>query len=137
MGVEERQKPNGTRFKREDRSVSAAPNGVKGPSRASSMSPDDAKSAADSAPTPENGAAPKLSRKPSQKMSRSPPPLFDHLPDATEDACQTFQVIGDCLYGSKNMGSSDHDALDCDCAEDWRKSLSLRPHAFWCDLSPP
>jgi histone-lysine N-methyltransferase SETD2 len=54
-------------------------------------------------------------------MARSPPSLFDHLPDATEDACSTFQVINDCLYGSRNMGSSDHDALDCDCAEDWRK----------------
>jgi histone-lysine N-methyltransferase SETD2 len=85
------------------------------------MSLDDARSAADSASTPENGTAPKLSRKSSQKMARSPPSLFDHLPDATEDACSTFQVINDCLYGSRNMGSSDHDALDCDCAEDWRK----------------
>jgi hypothetical protein len=62
-------------------------------------------------------------------MSRSPPPLFDHLPDATEDACSTFQVINDCLYGSRNMGSSDHDALDCDCAEEWRKLLSRCPGA--------
>ncbi|KAL2257953.1 hypothetical protein VTK26DRAFT_8931 [Humicola hyalothermophila] len=82
------------------------------------MSPDDAKPAGDSA-SMENGTAPKLSRKSSNKMPRSPPPLFDHLPDATEDACSTFQVISDCLYGSRNMGSSDHDALDCDCAEDW------------------
>ncbi len=127
LGMEEKQKPNGIRVKREDRSGSTAPNGAKVPSRSSSMSPDDAKSAADSAPTPENSTASKLSRKPLQKMSRSPPPLFDHLPDSTEDACQTFQVISDCLYGSKNMGSSDHDALDCDCAEDWRKLLSLHP----------
>ena len=85
------------------------------------MSPDDAKSASDSASAHENGIAPKLSRKLSQKMARSTPSLFDHLPNATEDACSTFQVISDCLYGSRNMGSSDHDSLDCDCAEDWRK----------------
>ncbi|KAK4099045.1 methyltransferase-like protein [Parathielavia hyrcaniae] len=85
------------------------------------MSLDDAKSAVDGASISDNGnsTAPKLSRKPSQKISRSPPPLFGHLPDATPDACGTFQVINDCLYGSRNMGSSDHDALDCDCAEEW------------------
>jgi histone-lysine N-methyltransferase SETD2 len=65
---------------------------------------------------------PKLSRKASQKLPPSPPMLFGNLPDSTEDACRTFQVISDCLYGSRNMGSSDHDALDCDCAEEWRKS---------------
>lgn len=121
LGLEERPKPNGVRLKKEDMSDSATPNSSKFGSRGPSMSPDDTKSAADSAPISENGTAPKLSRKPSQKMSRSPPPLFDHLPDATGDACSTFQVINDCLYGSRNMGSSDHDALDCDCAEDWRK----------------
>ena len=119
--LEERPKSNGPRFKREDMSGSATPNGAKIDSPASSMSLDDAKSAGDSISIMENGTTPKLSRKSSQKMSRSPPPLFDHLPDATQDACSTFQVINDCLYGSRNMGSSDHDALDCDCAEDWRK----------------
>ncbi|KAL3953684.1 hypothetical protein ACCO45_011640 [Purpureocillium lilacinum] len=38
----------------------------------------------------------------------------------TSDSCQTFQVISDCLYGSKNLGSTDNDALDCDCREDWQ-----------------
>ncbi|SPQ22862.1 2a0e0242-d3d5-4e16-b5f8-3b32135e54fb [Thermothielavioides terrestris] len=117
---EEWSKPNGVRLKREDSSGSATPNGSKINSRASSTSPDDAKSAGASISPPENGPLPKLSRKASQRMPSSPPPLFDHLPDATQEACSTFQVINDCLYGSRNMGSSDHDALDCDCAEDWR-----------------
>jgi histone-lysine N-methyltransferase SETD2 len=120
-GTEEKPKSNGVRLKREDTSDSTTLNGTKTDTRPPSMSPDDAKSAADGTSIPENGTAPKLSRKPSQKLSRGPPPLFDHLPDATENACSTFQVINDCLYGSKNMGSSDHDALDCDCAEEWRK----------------
>jgi histone-lysine N-methyltransferase SETD2 len=126
LALEERSKPNGVRVKREDTSGSATPNGSKVASRAPSMSPDDAKSAGDSTPAPTNGTLPKLSRKAFQKMPTSPAPLFDHLPDATEDACRAFQVINDCLYGSRNMGSSDHDALDCDCAEDWRKSLAPR-----------
>ncbi|KAH6636248.1 methyltransferase-like protein [Chaetomium tenue] len=117
-GTEEKAKSNGVRLKREDTSDSTTLNGTKTDARLS-MSPDDAKSATDGTSAPENGTAPKLSRKPSQKPPRGPPPLFDHLPDATGDACDTFQVINDCLYGSKNMGSSDHDALDCDCAEEW------------------
>lgn len=47
--------------------------------------------------------------------------MFDHLPNVTEESCQGFQVIRDCLYGSKHLGSTDNDALDCDCAEEWRE----------------
>lgn len=69
----------------------------------------------------EAGKAPKLSRKASQKVVSRPPPLFDHFPNATVEAVSTFQVIRDCIYGSKYMGSSEHDALGCDCSEEWRK----------------
>jgi len=120
---EERTKQNGPRPKKEDASDSSTSTGSKSASRSSSattMSPDDAKPADDSALAQENGVAPKPSRKSSKLPPRNPPQLFNHLPDATEEACRTFQVISDCLYGSRNMGSSDHDALDCDCAEDWR-----------------
>ncbi|KAJ4304154.1 histone methyltransferase set2 [Collariella sp. IMI 366227] len=117
--LEERPRLNGFKVKMEDNGGAATPNGLKIDSRAASMSPDEEKSANGSASIPETAPAPKLSRKMSQKTARTPPPLFDHLPDATEDACQAFQVINDCLYGSRNMGSSDHDALDCDCAEEW------------------
>ncbi|KAK3375102.1 hypothetical protein B0H63DRAFT_267257 [Podospora didyma] len=128
---EERLKFNGTRIKREDTSRTATPNGSKinstanstANSRASSMSPDEAKSASGSASTPDHAnTTPKLPRKSSSnnKVAKSSPLLFDSLPDVTEDACSTFQRIHDCLYGSRHMGSSEHDALDCDCVEDWR-----------------
>ncbi|KFY64717.1 hypothetical protein V496_03080 [Pseudogymnoascus sp. VKM F-4515 (FW-2607)] len=68
----------------------------------------------------EPGKAPKLSRKASQKVVFRPPPLFDHLEDATPECVTKFQVIQDCIYGSKYMGSADHEALGCDCSEDWR-----------------
>ncbi|KAK0722500.1 methyltransferase-like protein [Lasiosphaeria miniovina] len=117
---EERLKTNGVKQKKDDTSLTATPNDSKINSRVSSMSPDDAKSASGSASTPENGTAPKLSRKSSQKTIRTLPPLYGNLPDVTNDACATFQVIPDCIWGTRHMGSSEHDALDCDCAEDWR-----------------
>jgi hypothetical protein len=70
------------------------------------------------------GKPPKLSRKSSQRVMSRPPQLFDHLPDSTPEAITTFQVIRDCIYGSKYMGSSEHDALGCDCSEEWSKYLS-------------
>lgn len=70
----------------------------------------------------ENGK-PKLARRASQKVISRPPALFDDLPDSTEEATSVFQVIKDCIYGSKYMGSSEHDALGCDCSAEWRKSM--------------
>lgn len=69
--------------------------------------------------TVEPGKAPKLSRKSSQKIVARPATLFLDLPDVKAEATQIFQCIKDCIYGSKYMGSSDHDALDCDCVEEW------------------
>lgn len=65
----------------------------------------------------------RLSRKSSQKNDQAhhEPALYSHLPDATEESCKTFRVIPDCLYGSKHLGSTDNDAFDCDCREEWRK----------------
>lgn len=73
--------------------------------------------------TVEPGKGPKLLRKSSQKVISRPPPLFNDRPDATEEACKVFQLIKDCIYGSKHMGSSEHDALDCDCHEEWSEYL--------------
>ncbi|KAM7202118.1 methyltransferase [Naviculisporaceae sp. PSN 640] len=118
--VDEDYKTNGSRLKKE-KSATTTPTDSKMNSRAPSLSPDQAKSASDSASTPDNGgSAPKLVRKASHKKVRTAPQMFDHLPDVTEEACRTFQVINDCLYGSRNMGATEHDALDCDCAEEWR-----------------
>ena len=69
--------------------------------------------------TVEPGKAPKLSRKAPQKVASRPAPIFDHLEDVIDEATSVFQVIKDCIYGSKYMGYSEHDALDCDCSEEW------------------
>ncbi|KAF2205426.1 hypothetical protein GQ43DRAFT_446049 [Delitschia confertaspora ATCC 74209] len=66
----------------------------------------------------EPGKAPKLSRTASQKVAARPPPLFLDLPDATAEASRTFQVLPECSYGAKHMGTTEH-ALECDCAEEW------------------
>ncbi|KAF4589763.1 histone H3 lysine 36 (K36) methyltransferase [Ophiocordyceps camponoti-floridani] len=59
-------------------------------------------------------------RKSAHKMAGPEPRLFHHLPDVTARSCESFHVIPDCLYGSKHLGSTDNDVLDCDCREDWR-----------------
>lgn len=65
--------------------------------------------------------APKPSRKVAQKFVPRPPPLFNDYPDKTEEATSIFEVIRDCMYGSKYMGSADHDSLGCDCNEEFRE----------------
>lgn len=75
--------------------------------------------------TLEPGKGPKLSRKSAQKVVAHPPTLFNDLEDATDEAIGVFQVIKDCIYGSKYMGSSEHDPLDCDCSEEWSKYYEL------------
>lgn len=80
--------------------------------------------------TVEPGKAPKLLRKSGQKVAARPPTLFHDLPDATEEATKVFQRIKDCIYGSKGMGSSEHDALDCDCAEEWSEYPRLPQFAL-------
>ena len=69
----------------------------------------------------EPGKALKLSRTASQKIVARPPRLFLDAPDATAEATATFQVITDCIYSAKHMGSTEH-ALECDCAEEWGRS---------------
>lgn len=87
------------------------------------LSHDGPKSRSDSVETSNSQKPPKLSRKTSQKNDQPPrePVLYGDLPDVTEDSCKAFQVIPDCLYGSKHLGSTDNDAFDCDCREEWRK----------------
>ncbi|KAI1867045.1 hypothetical protein JX265_007621 [Neoarthrinium moseri] len=93
-------------------------------SRSHSMSPSDEKPRSDSASTPDNSAhPPKLSRKASQKAVPRVN-LFHDTPDVTDEACGHFQLIPDCLYGSKSLGATEHDTLDCDCTEDWRDGVN-------------
>ena len=113
-------------IKEEHDGLAPAINGSEANSRASSVSPHEKKHRSGSDSTADAESKPKLSRKESQKAAQGRSPLlFDHLPDATQDSYGHFQVINDCLYGSRHMGSSEHDALDCDCAEEWRKCNPL------------
>lgn len=107
-----------TTIKKEGDSMASTPNDSKG-SRSESLSPDDRKTRSDSASTPDGVQPPKLSRKTLQKPR--PTALLTDLPDVTTESCEHFQVIPDCLYGSKSLGSTDHDSLDCDCSEEWRR----------------
>lgn len=88
-------------------------------------SQDEAKSRSESVGTPTSQKPPRLSRKTSQQPQRQPF-LYGDLPDVTEESCTSFQVIPDCLYGSKHLGATDVDTLDCDCNQEWRKQLSSR-----------
>lgn len=106
------------KVKHERASASATPNGSKPTSRSPSMA--DLKTEGDGESKQDIEPTPKLSRKSSSKTASHSARLYDHLPNVTEESCTHFQVITDCLYGSKHMGSSDHDALDCDCSEEWR-----------------
>lgn len=74
----------------------------------------------------EPGKPPKLSRTTSRKVERRPPPMFNDYKDSTSEATSTFQVITECTYANKNLGSTDP-ALECDCAEEWGKSGFASP----------
>ncbi|PHH86398.1 hypothetical protein CDD83_10304 [Cordyceps sp. RAO-2017] len=125
--------PSGmSRLKLEDAAANGAP---PAPDPGASVAPADArhdtfpspvpsldglKSRSDSVETPGPAKPARPVRKTSQKLPGREPPLFAHLPDVTAQSCETFQVIADCLYGSKHLGSTDNDALDCDCRDEWR-----------------
>jgi histone-lysine N-methyltransferase SETD2 len=68
--------------------------------------------------TLEPGNAPKLARSSSQKIISRPPPLFTDEPDMYEEATSTFEIIQDCIYAAKWLGSTEH-AMDCDCREEF------------------
>ncbi|KAI0194959.1 hypothetical protein F4808DRAFT_333013 [Astrocystis sublimbata] len=111
-----------TIMEKEGDSMASTPNGSKG-ARSESLSPNERKTCSDSASTPDGIQPPKLSRKASQKVPLPVTTLTD-LPDVTGESCQHFQVIPDCLYGHKSLGSTDHDSLDCDCSEEWRDGMN-------------
>ena len=71
----------------------------------------------------EPGQPPKLARSTSQKVITRSAPLFDHYPDKTEEATNVFQVITQCTYSAKYLGSTEH-AMECDCTEEWGEILS-------------
>ncbi|KAM5345386.1 hypothetical protein ACJ41O_011248 [Fusarium nematophilum] len=112
---------NGARVNKEGSASVATPNGSHEGSRSPTASHDSVKSRSGSADTPSSAKATRLSRKASQKLAASREPvLYNHLPDVTDESRNHFQLIPDCLYGSKHLGSTDNDALDCECREEWR-----------------
>ena len=77
----------------------------------------------------EPGQPPKLARSTSQKVVPRPPPLFLDLPDSTEEARSSFEVMETCTYANKSMGYTEH-AMECDCAEEWGKLFFFLPLFF-------
>ena len=71
----------------------------------------------------EPGQPPKLARSSSQKIISKPAPLFHDHPSKTEESKHTFQVLEQCSYTSKYIGSTEHGSMDCDCAEEWGKPV--------------
>lgn len=69
----------------------------------------------------EPGEPPKLSRTMSKKIPSRPPPLFSDWPDATSEAQRSYDVLQNCTYGNKYLGTTDH-AMECECNEEWGKS---------------
>lgn len=69
---------------------------------------------------PSARASPPPSKK--TRNSKKPPPrvapLFDDLPDATDDANSDYTVIDSCIYQNKYLGFTEH-AMECDCPEEW------------------
>lgn len=123
--LEEEDTAGGKMANNERRGASESLNGTPSTPVQSDTSPEESKPISESPPSPGTAQAPKLSRKASQKSAAVAVKLYDHLPDATAEACANFQVINECLYGSKNMGASDIDVLDCDCSEEWRRFCSF------------
>ncbi|KAH8169669.1 SRI (Set2 rpb1 interacting) domain-containing protein [Sarocladium implicatum] len=94
-------------------------------SQSPSTMPDGLTPRGDGEDTPTSGKGLKLSRKSSSKTPTRTAPLYDNLPNVTSKACEAFQVIPDCLYGSKNLGSTDNDSFDCECREEWHDGENL------------
>lgn len=69
----------------------------------------------------EPGQPPKLARSSSLKIISKPAPLFHDHPSKTEESRHTFQVLEQCSYTSKHIGSTEHGSMDCDCTEEWGK----------------
>ena len=69
----------------------------------------------------EPGQPPKLARTPSKTIVARCAPTFDSYEDKTEEATGVFQLLTECTYSAKYLGSTEH-AMECDCAEEWGKN---------------
>lgn len=79
---------------------------------------------------------PKLARSLSQKTTARSPPLFHSYEDKTEESKDHFQIIPTCVYSSKYIGSTEH-AMECDCTEEWGKTVELFEFATYLEHADP
>ena len=82
----------------------------------------------------EPGHPPKLARSSSHKIISKPAPLFSDHTSKTEESKKTFQVLEQCSYTSKYIGSTEHGSMDCDCAEEWGKSTQHACSSIYADI---
>lgn len=75
-------------------------------------------------PSPPPKESAKHSRTPT--VSKHEPQLYADLPDVTEEATSTFEVINECIYSSKMLGDSQQDSLEmtCECKEQYGELFS-------------
>jgi len=66
----------------------------------------------------EPGKPPKLARSSSKKIPTRAPQLFLDYDDATVEARRTFELLPDCSYANRYLGTTDA-AYECDCNEEW------------------
>jgi [histone H3]-lysine36 N-trimethyltransferase len=69
----------------------------------------------------------KLSRRTSRKGNLHPPTLYHQEKDQYDEATSKFQIIYDCIYANKSIGTTEP-ALECECNEEWDTKLQ-RNHA--------
>jgi len=72
----------------------------------------------------EPGKPPKLARSSSKKIPTRAPQLFSNYDDATSEARRTFEVLPNCSYANKYLGTTDA-AYECDCGEEWGKTTHI------------
>jgi histone-lysine N-methyltransferase SETD2 len=69
----------------------------------------------------ESTRPPKSSRSAMRKLNSRPYTLFLDEPDRYDEATAPFQVIDDCIYANKYIGTTEP-ALECECIEEWNAS---------------
>ncbi|SMR48068.1 unnamed protein product [Zymoseptoria tritici ST99CH_1A5] len=60
----------------------------------------------------------KLSRSTSHKIEKRAPQMYHEYEDKTKEATSTFELLSECTYANKYLGTTEH-ALECDCSEEW------------------
>lgn len=77
----------------------------------------------------------KLSRSTSHKIEKRAPQMYHEYEDKTKEATSTFELLSECTYANKYLGTTEH-ALECDCSEEWGKTrhTKIRSQRTTADL---